>query len=146
MFLARQRNKIGESVIGFNSIEMMNNPSLGELFVISLLPNITMFKNSLLESSTLIIWDTDYYISIHNISAPLSSWTLLAPFVFALTRITSSCSFGNWFATIEARMVSFRPIFCPFITFHNYIIPYLLMAIKQGKKTLGELAKRYGKV
>lgn len=47
MFHRRQGNKIADSIIGFNSIKMVDNPTLRQWLAMSLFPDQNMFFNSI---------------------------------------------------------------------------------------------------
>lgn len=145
MFLARQCHQVIYSVIILNTIKVMYNPALGQIFPVCFFPNKNVLWNIYPMYVSRMPWTINPNIShLTFCFASLPIWVLRTPPVVSKTSnmIISDCSdssctrhailgiFTNWFTAnctwmLQSIIRQFIYLFSSFFSNHTYIITYI---------------------
>ena len=112
MLFIRQGDKITNTIISFNTIKMVNYPSIWKWFTIRLFPNPNVFKDITAFLCSWIIWLPQFYISMRAYC--FTTFEVCSTLTFAATEPASWRMWGTKPTTINARlpMIHIPPTGC----------------------------------
>lgn len=149
----RQSHQIAGSIVIFNSVQMMNNPTIRQWFAISLLPNKDMFHYIPFSICPMVLWSPYFYVTVIGYPTAFPKWAFVSTkvgYLASATMTTDSVMLTKFFPTILAITRMF--IYPSFYSFsmsllfirllHKYIMAHLTQMGKIDRNAIELYLKR----
>lgn len=146
VFLIREGYQISRSVVILDSIQVVNEPTFRQAFVIRFFPNHNMFLNMTPFSSAWMFWHIYTYITpvtfctttfpkgrvFSSIFGKFLSYIWAFPALYRSTSPTSNCIVATWLATVNAGMfMLLLPSLRVCFPLHTFIIACYQLGVKR---------------
>ena len=125
MFLVGQTDQVLRTVIGFDSIKMVDDPLIRQQYAMELLPYYNVFKYIPTIICPRMLWRLNKHVSILMDGSTTSpSWMILSTLRIFITCSAHCSLWTNWIPAYIAWVVMFFPLPLPqlFICYHSLII------------------------